>query len=178
MKLGDPFDPEVVVGPLISREHQAKVLGYMKSALASGARHVCGGAAPDDSTLADGNYVTPAIFADCADDMQFVREEVFGPLMAVLRFDNEDEVLSRANATNYGLSGAVFTKDFARAHRVANRIQAGSVWINDYNALPASTPFGGYKQSGVGRENGLATLDQFTQWKTIYANLDTFDAYY
>lgn len=178
MKLGDPFDPEVVVGPLISRAHHEKVMGYMEDALESGASHVCGGAVPDDPSLAEGNFVTPAIFADCDDDMRFVQEEVFGPLMAVLRFDDEDEVLHRANNTNYGLSGAVFTKDFARAHRVANQIQAGSVWINDYNALPASIPFGGYKQSGVGRENGLATLDQFTQWKTIYANLDTFDAYY
>ncbi|NND74775.1 MAG: betaine-aldehyde dehydrogenase [Ilumatobacter sp.] len=178
LKIGDPFDPDVVVGPLISREHHAKVMGYMDIALASGARHLCGGTVPDDPALADGNYVTPAIFADCEDDMQFVKEEVFGPLMAVLPFDDEDEALRRANDTNYGLSGAVFTTDFARAHRVANSIQAGSVWINDYNALPASIPFGGYKQSGVGRENGLVTIDHFTQWKTIYANLTTFDAYY
>ena len=178
MKIGDPFDPEVVVGPLISREHHQKVMGYMDIALASGARHLTGGAVPDDPALADGNYVTPAIFADCDDDMQFVKEEVFGPLMAVLPFDDEDEALRRANDTNYGLSGAVFTSDFARAHRVANQIQAGSVWINDYNALPASIPFGGYKQSGVGRENGLVTIEHFTQWKTIYANLDTFTPYY
>jgi betaine-aldehyde dehydrogenase len=150
----------------------------MDIAMASGARHLCGGTVPDDPRLADGNYVTPAIFADCEDDMQFVKEEVFGPLMAVLPFDDEDEALLRANDTNYGLSGAVFTTDFARAHRVANRIEAGSVWINDYNALPASIPFGGYKQSGIGRENGLVTVDQFTQWKTIYANLHTFQPYY
>ncbi len=178
MKVGDPFDPEVVVGPLISREHHAKVMGYMDIANASGARRLCGGVVPDDPSLADGNYVTPAIFADCEDDMTFVKEEVFGPLMAVLVFDDEDEVLRRANDTHYGLSGAVFTTDFARAHRVANGIEAGSVWINDYNALPASIPFGGYKQSGVGRENGLTTLEHFTQHKTIYANLDSFPAYY
>ena len=178
MKIGDPFDPDVVVGPLISREHHAKVMAYMDIARASGARHLCGGERPNDPTLVDGNYVTPAIFADCDDEMQFVKEEVFGPLMAVLPFDGEDEVLRRANDTNYGLSGAVFTSGFARAHRVANQIQAGSVWINDYNALPASVPFGGYKQSGVGRENGLVTVDHFTQWKTIVANLDTFEAYY
>jgi betaine-aldehyde dehydrogenase len=178
MKVGDPFDPEVVVGPLISTEHHAKVMGYMDIANASGARRLCGGEIPADPSLADGNYVTPAIFADCEDDMTFVKEEVFGPLMAVLVFDDEDEALRRANDTDYGLSGAVFTSDFARAHRVANQIQAGSVWINDYNALPPSIPFGGYKQSGLGRENGLTTLEHFTQHKTIYANLDSFPAYY
>ena len=178
LKIGDPFDPDVMVGPLISREHHSKVMGYMDAALASSARHICGGAVPDDAVLAHGNYVTPAIFADCDDDMSFVKEEVFGPLMSVLSFDDEDEVLRRANDTNYGLSGAVFTRDFARAHRVANAIEAGNVWINSYNDLPPSIPFGGYKQSGYGRENGLVTLDHFTQWKTIYANLGDFEAYY
>lgn len=178
IKVGDPFDPEVMIGPLISAEHHTKVMGYMDIANASGARRLCGGERPGDPELAAGNYVTPAIFADCEDDMTFVKEEVFGPLMAVLVFDEEDEALRRANDTEYGLSGAVFTSDFARAHRVANRIQAGSVWINDYNALPASIPFGGYKQSGLGRENGLTTLEHFTQHKTIYANMDSFPAYY
>lgn len=178
MTMGDPFDPEVVVGPLISTEHHQKVLGYMAVAKASGARHVCGGEAPSDGPLAAGNYVTPAVFADCEDEMTFVKEEVFGPLMAVLPFDTEAEALERANATEFGLAGAVFTRDFARAHRVANAIEAGFVWINDYNAMPPDVPFGGYKQSGVGRENGLATIEHFTQLKTIYANLDTFEAYY
>lgn len=178
LRVGDPFDPEVMVGPLISREHHAKVMDYMDAALASEARHVCGATVPDDAALADGNYVTPAVFADCTDDMTFVREEVFGPLMSILPFDDEDEVLRRANATNYGLAGAVFTRDFARAHRVANAIQAGNVWINSYNDLPPSIPFGGYKQSGHGRENGLVTLDHFTQWKTIYSNLGDVEAYF
>lgn len=178
ISVGDPFDPDVAIGPLISAEHHQRVMNYMDIAMASGARHLCGGVRPDDPALADGNFVTPAIFADCEDDMTFVKEEVFGPLMAVLPFDDEDEVLRRANDTHYGLSGAVFTSDFARAHRVANQIEAGSVWINDYNALPASIPFGGYKQSGLGRENGLTTLEHFTQHKTIYANLDSFPAYY
>ncbi len=178
MRIGDPFDPEVVLGPLISREHHAKVMGYMDIARASGARHLCGGRVPDDPALADGNFVTPAVFADCEDDMRFVKEEVFGPLMAVLPFDTEDEVLERANDTHYGLSAAVFTRDFARAHRVANALQAGSVWINDYNVTPPEVPFGGYKQSGVGRENGLATIEHFTQLKTIYATLDDYPATY
>jgi betaine-aldehyde dehydrogenase len=143
----------------------------MEKAKASGARHLGGGDVITDGPLAAGNFVTPAIFADCDDEMVFVREEVFGPLMAVLPFDTEEEAVRRANATDYGLSAAVFTRDFARAHRVAQRLQAGSVWINDYNALPPEVPFGGYKQSGIGRENGLQAIEAYTQIKMIYANL-------
>lgn len=115
--------------------------------------------------------MSPAIFADCRDDMSFVREEVFGPLMSVLSFKTEDEAIDRANNTRFGLSSAVFTRDFSRAHRVANRLQAGSVWINDYNVTPPEVPFGGYKQSGLGRENGIQAIQYYTQVKTIYANL-------
>ena len=110
--------------------------------------------------------------------MEFVREEVFGPLMSVLSFKTEEEALDRANSTHFGLSGAVFTKDFNRAHRVANQIQAGTVWINDYNITPPEVPFGGYKQSGVGRENGLQAIEHYTQVKTIYANLGDVPATY
>ena len=172
MVVGDPFDPGTQVGALVSREHRDKVAGYLKAAMASGARHVTGGEVIENGPLASGNFITPAIFADCTDEMSFVREEIFGPVMAVLPFDDEAEALTRANATRYGLSAAVFTSDFSRAHRVANRLQAGSVWINDYNALPPEIPFGGYKHSGIGRENGLAAMEAYTQVKTIYANLD------
>jgi betaine-aldehyde dehydrogenase len=177
LKIGDPFDPETMIGPLVTAEHHDKVMRYMKVAHDSGARHVVGGNVPDDPALADGNYVVPAIFADATDTMAFVTDEVFGPLMSVLRFDDEDEVLRRANATDYGLSGAVFTKDFARANRVANGLQAGSVWINEYNYLPASIPFGGYKHSGVGRENGNHATEHYTQVKTIYASLGEVERY-
>ena len=169
IKLGDPFDPETQMGPLVTREHFKKVMSYMQAGRDSSARHICGGDTP--TALADGCYVTPAIFADCADDMAIVTDEVFGPLMSVLSFNSEEEVLKRANSTNFGLSGAVFTKDFSRAHRVANKIQAGIVWINEYNITPAEIPFGGYKQSGIGRENGLQAIEHYTQIKTIYANL-------
>ena len=124
-----------------------------------------------EGELASGYFVTPAVFSDCRDDMRFVRDEVFGPLLSVLRFENEDEAIRRANRTHFGLAGAVFTRDFSRAHRVANRLQAGSVWINDYNVTPPEVPFGGYKQSGLGRENGLPTIEHYTQLKTVYANL-------
>ncbi len=177
LRVGDPFDPDTVIGPLVSAEHHDKVMRYMKLAHDSGARHLVGGEVPDDPALAGGNYVTPAVFADATDDMAFVTDEVFGPLMAVLRFDDEDEVLGRANATPYGLSGAVFTSDFARAHRVADAIEAGSVWINDYGYLPASVPFGGYKHSGLGRENGAKAVEHYTQVKMIYANLGPVDRY-
>lgn len=171
IRVGDPFDPETQLGPLVSREHYDKVLSYMQIAKKSGARHVCGGDPIDDGDLAGGLYVSPAVFADCGDNMQFVRDEVFGPLMAVLKFESDDEVVDRANATPFGLSGAVFTSDFDRAHRVANRLQAGIVWINDYNVTPPEIPFGGYKHSGIGRENGLQAIEHYTQVKTIYANL-------
>ncbi len=175
--VGDPFDPETLIGPLVSAEHHDKVMRYMKLAIDSGARHVCGGEVPQDPELVGGNYVTPAVFADATDDMVFVREEVFGPLMAVLPFDTEEEVIARANDTPYGLSGAVFTSDFARANRVANSIEAGSVWINDYNYLPASVPFGGYKHSGVGRENGANAIEHYTQVKMIYSTLVPVERY-
>ena len=171
IKVGDPFDLTTQLGPLVTREHHANVMRYMEAAKASSATHVCGGEIPSAPELSNGNYVTPAIFADCEDTQTFVQEEVFGPLMSVLSFTDESEVLTRANATHFGLAGAVFTKDFSRAHRVANQIQAGIVWINDYNITPAEVPFGGYKQSGVGRENGLQAIEHYTQVKTIYANL-------
>ncbi len=178
IRIGDPFDPDTQLGPLVSREHYEKVLRYMTEAKRSGARHVCGGDAIDDGELAAGLYVTPAVFADCEDGMSFVRDEVFGPLMSVLSFDAEDEAVERANKTHFGLSGAVFTKNFNLAHRVANRLQAGTVWINHYNVTPPEVPFGGYKQSGLGRENGLQAIEYYTQVKTIYANLGDVPATY
>ena len=177
LRLGDPFDPATMIGPLVSAEHHTKVMSYMRAALASGARHVVGGEVPNDSALARGNYVTPAVFADCTDAMGFVTDEVFGPLMAVLPFDDEDEAIRRANATPYGLSGAVFSLDINRANRVANALEAGSVWINDYGTLPESVPFGGYKQSGFGRENGYHSIEHYTQVKMIYTNLGAVERF-
>ena len=171
IRVGDPFDPKTQLGPLVTREHYEKVLGYVNDAKRSSANHVCGGEVLTGEGLLNGYYITPAIFSDCQDDMAFVRDEVFGPLMSVLTFHSEDEVVARANNTQFGLAGAVFTQDFNRAHRVANRLQAGSVWINDYNVTPAEVPFGGYKQSGLGRENGLQAIEHYTQVKTVYANL-------
>lgn len=169
--VGDPFEPNTDIGPLVSKMQFDKVNAYLEDARNSEAQIVLGGEAYTDEARTQGFYVPPTIVADCTDDMRFVREEVFGPLMSVLPFETEEEVLQRANGTEFGLAGAVFTRDFSRANRVANQIQSGSVWINSYHILPASVPFGGYKQSGLGRENGKAAIEHYTQTKMIYANL-------
>jgi betaine-aldehyde dehydrogenase len=171
MTVGDPLDPKTDVGALISAEHRAKVEGYIAAGKAAGAQLLCGGARPDDPALAGGFFITPAIFDRCADEMSIVMEEIFGPVMSVLTFADEEEVIGRANATPYGLSAGVFTRDLARAHRVIARLQAGTCWINNYNITPIEMPFGGVKQSGIGRENGLAAIQHYTQLKSVYVEL-------
>ena len=177
LRLGCPFDMETQVGPLVSRQHMEKVSGYMQAAMSSSASHITGGHSPEGG-LSAGNYLHPAVFADCEDDMSFVREEVFGPLMSVLIFDDEEEALRRANNTDFGLAAGVFCGDFSRAHRIAQQLQAGMVWINEYNITPPEAPFGGTKHSGIGRENGLDAVAHYTQTKTIYANLGKVEPVY
>ncbi len=171
LKLGDPLDPGTQVGALISPEHLARVLGFVERGLAAGARLACGGRRPADPRLQRGCFMEPAVFVDCRDDMEIVREEIFGPVMSVLRFRDEDEVVRRANATPYGLAAGVFTRDLARAHRVIQRIDAGVCWINNYNITPVEVPFGGFKQSGLGHENGHAAIEHYTRLKTVYVEL-------
>jgi betaine-aldehyde dehydrogenase len=178
MVIGDPMDPATHVGPLISHEHMGKVLAAIARGKAAGARLVTGGDRVTEGGLDKGFYVAPTIFADCADDMDIVREEIFGPVMAVLPFDDEDEVVARANATPYGLAAGVFTNDLTRAHRVAAALEAGTVWINAYNLTPIEMPFGGVKQSGLGRENGHAAIQHYTQEKSVYVALGDVDAPY
>jgi len=178
LKIGDPRDPSTQVGALISRAHMEKVLGYIEQGKAAGAKLLIGGERLTDGALAHGNFVSPAIFAGCSDDMSIVREEIFGPVMSVLDFDDEDEVIARANDTEFGLSAAVFTRDLARAHRVIARLEAGTCWINQYNITPIELPFGGYKQSGIGRENGRAAIEHYTQLKSVYVALTDIDAPY
>ncbi|HET6518416.1 MAG TPA: betaine-aldehyde dehydrogenase [Geminicoccaceae bacterium] len=178
MKVGDPLDPETDVGALISEEHMNRVLGYIEAGRQAGARLLCGGARPDDPGLGNGFFVTPAVFDRCDDAMSIVREEIFGPVMSVLTFDAEEEVLRRANDTPYGLSAGVFTRDLARAHRVVARLHAGTCWINSYNVTPVEMPFGGVKQSGLGRENGLAAIDHYSQLKSVYVGLGDVEAPY
>ena len=178
LKLGDPLDPETQVGPLISKEHMELVLSYMEAGKEGGARLVCGGERASDGDLAEGAYVQPTIFAGCDDDMKIVREEIFGPVMSVLTFTDEADVVRRANDTEYGLAAGVFTRDLARAHRVAGELQAGVVWVNNYNVTPIEMPFGGVKGSGLGRENGHAAIEFYTQRKSVYVELQGVDCAY
>lgn len=171
LRVGDPMDAGTQVGALISRVHMDRVLGYVAAGAAEGARLVYGGERVDDGALDRGNFVRPAIFADCTDDMKIVREEIFGPVMSILRFEDEDDVIARANATKFGLAAGVFTRDLARAHRVANRLETGICWINNYNITPVEMPFGGIKESGLGHENGQAAIEHYTQIKSIYVEL-------
>lgn len=173
--LGDPQDEATQMGPLVSAAQLDKVLGYVETAKAEGARLVCGGARAAVNT---GYFVEPTVFADVTDDMTIAREEVFGPVMAVLDFDSEDEVVARANATEFGLAAGVFTADMTRAHRVIAALEAGTCWINAYNLTPVESPFGGSKMSGVGRENGRAAVEHYTQVKSVYVGMGPVDAPY
>jgi betaine-aldehyde dehydrogenase len=176
IKLGDPMDLETQMGALINAKHLDKVMSYINRAKASNARLICGGKRHDSATTRDGFFVEPTIFADCEDDMANVTDEIFGPVMSVLRFDDENEVVARANDTDFGLAAGVFTRDINRAHRVINQLQAGICWINSWGDSPAEMPVGGYKQSGIGRENGPETLKHYTQVKSIFIRLNNVDS--
>jgi betaine-aldehyde dehydrogenase len=178
IRLGDPLDPATQMGPLISAAHVEKVLGYVERGEAEGGDLLTGGRRPAEGPLARGYFIEPAVFDGCRDDMTIVREEVFGPLLSVLPFTDEDEVLARANDTPFGLAAGLMTRDLARAHRTAAALEAGVVWINSYNMTPVAMPFGGSKQSGIGRENGLAALDFYTERKSVYVNLGRVEAPY
>jgi betaine-aldehyde dehydrogenase len=178
MRIGDPMNPETQVGALISEQHMYKVLGYIAQGCAEGARLVTGGKRVTSGGLANGYFVAPAIFDNCRDDMSIVREEIFGPVMSVLDFEDEQEVIERANSTEFGLAAGVFTNDLTRGHRVIARLQAGTCWINHYNVTPIELPFGGVKMSGLGRENGRAALEHYTQLKSVYVAMGDVDAPY
>jgi len=178
MRIGDPMDPLTHVGPLVSEQHLQKVLGYIARGRAEGARAVVGGHRVTEGALAKGFFVAPTVFDECRDDMSIVREEIFGPVMSLLTFSDEEEVIERANATEFGLSAGVFTNDLTRAHRVIARLQAGTCWINHYNITPIELPFGGVKMSGLGRENGRAAIEHYTQLKSVYVAMGDVDAPY
>jgi len=174
IRIGDPLAKDTNFGPLVSAAHMQRVLEHIGSGKAEGARLVCGGERLTDGALGEGCYVAPTIFSDCRDDMRIVREEIFGPVMSLLAYDDEDEAVRRANDTDYGLAAGVVTPDLARAHRVIHQLEAGICWVNSWGESPAQMPVGGYKQSGVGRENGLATLRAYTRTKSIQIELDRY----
>jgi betaine-aldehyde dehydrogenase len=178
MRIGDPLDPQTQVGSLISEAHLDKVLAYIARGRAEGGKIAIGGHRVTTSDLANGFFVAPTVFTECRDDMAIAREEIFGPVMCVLDFESEEEVIARANATEFGLAAGVFTNDLTRAHRVIARLEAGTCWINHYNITPIELPFGGVKQSGLGRENGRAAIEHYTQLKSVYVAMSDVDAPY
>jgi len=178
MVIGDPTDPATDVGALISADHLAKVLGYIEAGRAAGARVLTGGNRVSAGQLGRGFFVEPTVFDGCDDSMAIVRDEIFGPVMTLLEFDSEDEVIARANDTPYGLAAGVFTRDLQRAHRIVRRLDAGTTWINTYNITPIELPFGGVKQSGIGRENGSAAIEHYTQLKSVYVEMGDVESPY
>jgi betaine-aldehyde dehydrogenase len=176
--IGDPFEKRTQVGALISKAHMQIVLDYISQGKSAGASLIYGGRAMTDGELASGNFIEPAIFTDCRDDMSIVADEIFGPVMCVLPFDEESEVIQRANNTSHGLAAGLFTENLKRAHRVARQLQAGVCWVNNYNITPVAMPFGGRKSSGFGRENGVAALSHYSQLKSVYVELEEIEHSY
>jgi len=152
------------------------VLDYIEKGKAEGATLLCGGDALKPESAPNGYFVAPTVFTDCTDEMAIVKEEIFGPVMSVLEFESEEEVIQRANHTHYGLAAGVFSNDIRRAHRVIHKLEAGICWINAYGASPAEMPVGGYKESGIGRENGLVTLNHYTQLKSVYVGMNPLES--
>ncbi len=177
-RMGDPMDESVDTGPLVSQAQLDKVMAYVAKGVDEGARLVCGGTRATVEGFPDGLFVKPTVFADVADHMTIAREEIFGPVMCVLDFENEDEAIARANATEFGLAAGVFTRDLQRGHRVIAQLQAGTCWINTYNLTPIEMPFGGYKMSGIGRENGHAAIAHYSQIKSVYVEMGDVESAY
>ncbi len=171
LRLGDPLDPATQTGPVVSRRQQERVLGYIEAGRQAGARLVAGGGRPSDPALARGNYVEPTVFVDARPDMTIVQEEIFGPVAVILPFDAPEDAVRLANQTPFGLTAGVWTRDVKLAHRMARALRAGTVWVNMYNVVTSEAPFGGFKQSGWGRENGPYALEAFTEVKSVFVNL-------
>ncbi|MBC7282483.1 betaine-aldehyde dehydrogenase [Hoeflea sp.] len=178
IRIGDPLDPDTHLGPMVSVAQRDKVLGYIETGKREGARLLTGGGVPELQGFEAGAWIQPTVFADVTDDMTIAREEIFGPVMSVLPFDGEDEAVARANDTVFGLAAGVFTADLTRAHRVVAKLEAGTTWINAYNLTPVEAPFGGVKQSGIGRENGHAAIEHYTQLKSVYVATGPVDSPY
>ena len=170
--MGDPLDEATNFGPMVSERQMQIVQGFIEKGKAEGARLVCGG----ERVGTEGFFLEPTVFADVTDSMTIATDEIFGPVMSVLDFETEDEAIARANATEFGLSAGVFTTDLARGHRVIAQMEAGSCFINSYNDAPVEAPFGGAKNSGVGRENSKAAIEHYSQMKSVYVRMGAMDA--
>jgi aldehyde dehydrogenase (NAD+) len=166
-KVGDPFAPDTEQGPQIDQAQFDKIMEFISKGKQAGANCVVGG----NRVGTKGYFVEPTIFTDVRDDMEIARHEIFGPVLAILKFKDIDEVIRRANSTYYGLAAAVWTRDITKAHRIADEVRAGTVWINCYDAFDAAAPFGGYKMSGQGRELGAEGLKAYTETKTVIVSL-------
>jgi acyl-CoA reductase-like NAD-dependent aldehyde dehydrogenase len=169
IKLGAGMDPSSEMGPLVSRDQFERVSGYLESGRKEGAELLTGGSRP--KAFSRGYFIAPTVFSAVRPEMKILREEIFGPVLCVVPFKDLNEIAAQANDTPYGLAAAVWTKDISKAHTMAAKLRAGTVWINGYNMFDAASPFGGYKQSGFGREMGKAALDLYTQIKSVWVNL-------
>lgn len=171
-RLGDPMDPGTQVGPITTRPQYARVLAFIDAAKAEGAELALGGGPSDRPQCGDGWFIEPTVFTGVRNDMRLAREEVFGPVLGVIAFDDEDEAVCIANDVDYGLAAGVWTRDLRCAHRMAERLEAGSVWVNTYRTSAPQAPFGGYKRSGLGREGGQAAIDHFLQTKAVWIDMN------
>ncbi len=179
IKMGDPLQMDTEMGPIAFAEQLDKVSFYVDLGVSEGATVVCGGQRPADPALADGFFFEPTILTGVNNSMRVAREEIFGPVLSVIPFSSEDEAVRLGNDTSYGLAAAVWTKDVQRAHRIAHRLKAGTIWINSYRVLANNVPYGGFGQSGIGRENGIEGLNAYLQTKSIWVELtgDTRDPF-
>jgi acyl-CoA reductase-like NAD-dependent aldehyde dehydrogenase len=171
MRVGDPLDKATAMGSQISEVQMERILGYIRSGVEEGATLRCGGERDTEGSNSKGFFVKPTVFSEVKPHMKIAQEEIFGPVLSAIRFENPDEAVSIANGTIYGLVSAVWTRDIKLAHRMAGEIKAGSVWINTYNGFDTGSPFGGYKQSGFGRDLGAHALEQYTNVKSVWVAL-------
>jgi aldehyde dehydrogenase (NAD+) len=168
LRIGNGIDPTTQIGPLVSAKQLERVTGYLDIGRGEGAQALSGGARLTEGDLANGYFVAPTVFAGVNNDMRIAREEIFGPVISAIPFDDVDEVVRLANATQFGLGGGVWTRDVGKAHSVSKRIRAGVVWVNCYNVSDPAMPFGGYKSSGYGRESGRQQLEDYLHLKSVW----------
>jgi acyl-CoA reductase-like NAD-dependent aldehyde dehydrogenase len=171
IKLGDPSDFDTDMGPVISAGQHRRIQGYLTKGVQEGATVALGGGVPDGEAFEKGFWIEPTIFTGVTNEMTIAREEIFGPVMTVIRYDDLEEAIAQANDSDYGLTAGIWTTDYERAREVSERLRAGTVWINNWHMVDPALPFGGYRQSGVGRELGPQALDEYTEVKHVHLDL-------